>query len=65
MGFILWAVRDFFLVGGGGRGVVGVFAGTWVMFEMVGNEKQAIVAVGLSDVIVKWWVSLCHLMGNA
>ena len=53
MGFILWAVSDFFVVGGGGRGVVGVFAGTWVMFEMVGNEKQVIVAVGLSDVIVK------------
>ena len=53
VGFILWAVSDFFGVGGGGRGVVGVFAGTWVMFEMVGTEMQVIVAVGLSDVIVK------------
>ena len=32
---------------------------------MVGAEVQVIVAVGLSDVIVKWWVSLRHLMENA
>ena len=65
MGFILWAVSTFFGGGGGWREVVGVFSDIWVMFEMVGTEMPVIVAVGLSDVIVKWWVSLCHLMGNA
>ena len=50
---------------GGWCEVVGVFGNTWVIFEMVGTEVQVIVAVGLSDVIVKWWVSLRHLMKNA
>ena len=49
--------------GGGWCEVVGVFGNTWVIFEMVGTEVQAIVAVGTSHVIVKWWVSLRHLTG--
>ena len=42
-----------FCGGGGWCEVVGVFGNTWVIFEMVGAEVQVIVAVGLSDVIVK------------